>query len=79
MEINALTAQIVHSGTVISLQGQKIEAREALVLELQKQIASNGVISKEQKQKLKHRIRTLWKWVIVEGGVIITIAILVLI
>jgi hypothetical protein len=39
-------------------------------------MASNGVISKEQKQKLKHRIRTLWKWVIVEGGVVVLLVIL---
>jgi len=60
----------------ISLYQDIIESQNQILYDFPKEIKANAEICQEQKQKLKIKIRKLWRVVVTEAGVIVILIIL---
>ena len=78
IEINKLTAQLVHQGTAIVVRDGKITDLEATIKLLQERGGADKELMQAKNERLKIRLRKLWRIVVIEGGIVVVLVILLI-
>ena len=78
VEINGLNAVVLTQGQKISLSNVKITQLEEVIKVLQEQAGNQKELSQVRAEKLKIRIRKMWRWIVIETGGLIVVVILLL-
>ncbi len=76
IEINRLEAELVHAGQAIRIQKDLSKNYELVIAGFPKEIQRIEAIYQEKEKKLKAKIRKMWVWITVEGGIVVLILLL---
>ena len=77
-DINVLNQLVLHQGQRITLSNTKITQLEDVIKLMQEQGSNQKEVAQIKNEKLKIRLRKIWRVVIIESGVIIILVVLLI-
>ena len=79
IEINAITAQLTTQGRIISLKDSHIASLEAIVATQANELKQVSTLYGLEKERLKVKLKRLWRVVVTESGAIVVILVVLII